>query len=100
MLAMHPDFLTILMMNTRTSMHGSIVPDDVEAAASTLPQGLHTVRMIHYPLLEHQKLMRHIGNDPYYTLRLHLLSDALARYSLSRRIRERLEEAMEEWGYS
>ena len=71
---MHLDYLTILLMDTSKSLHGSVFPDDMHAAAACLPAGLHTVRAIHYPLRDVQKMIRNVGNDP---AAVNALSDAL-----------------------
>ena len=47
---MHPEYLTILLMNTPTTLHGSVFPDDLHRAAEQMPTGLLCVRAIHYPL--------------------------------------------------
>lgn len=89
---MHPDFFTILMMDTQTCLHGSVFPDDPVAAAARLPTGLQTVRAIHYPLRDIQTAIECVGRDP---ASLHALCDALADQGpVSERLLLRLQTEM------
>ena len=63
---MHPDFLTILLMNTPDCLvHGSIFPDvPLREAAAEMRTDVLAVRMIHYPMRNIDTLLYALRDNP------------------------------------
>ena len=89
---MHPRYMCILLMHTRTSLHGSVFPDDAAVAATTLPRGLRTARVIHYPLRGTESAVLHAAEGGREAAEA--LLAALDRQRQSRRLAERLRTAL------
>ena len=93
---MHPRGPSFLFMNTRTSMHGSIFPTDRVAAEAQLPRHVTTVRLIHYPLSEVDKM--HSAATEGGSTALAALAAALGKQASSQRLADRLRIAMQKRG--
>ena len=93
---MHPRYMCILLMHTSASLHGSVFPDDPATAAVSLPRRLSTARVIHYPLRGTESALLHTAEEGRAAAEA--LLAALERQPQSRRLAQRLREALDAHG--
>ena len=59
----HPDFLCILLMQTPTSLHGSVFPNSMEEGVASVDVSVCAVRVIHYGIASIDAMMKAMRND-------------------------------------